>query len=721
VLERRPAEPLLLNYLGVLLYELMELAGAEAAFKAARRLDPALPHVRANLDAVRARRGATASHRLAPELARRVKALGARTRRLAQVARPAKGLTLSVCMIVKDEEEMLPGCLAPIRGVVDEIVIVDTGSSDRTVEIAESFGARVVHFPWNGSFADARNVSLEHATGDWVLQLDADEHINGEDAARLRDLLGRTWREAFHLVETHFTGGDDSAPSMTNTPIRLWRNRPEYRFEGRIHEQKTGNMPTYLPSRFETTTIRMLHFGYMRNVVAAKDKSRRNIELLEQEARENPSPFNAYNLGSEYLALADHGRARDELERAWTALQREGLLHEAGYVPLLVARLARACRESGDLAGAAAAIDKGLALLPDYTDLVLESALLARDGGEPGRAAALAERCLEMGDAPARYAASLGSGTYLPLNLLASLREAAGDVDAAEALHVRSLAEHPAYLAPILPLVGGRLRRGAAVADAIADVPADRPSAMLLIATALYEAGASADAEAWFRRVLERQPGNAAARIGLVEALLSQRRYADAVDEARREPADSPVAAQAAAAELFALAASGDGQGVLARLDAARAAGLPAHDAELLAAWAAVLLGAPAPAYVAAAAAGTAVMALEALLRVQEIDAFAGLLPVFAAVGIDPRERAELLARMYMRRGFLESAADEWIAVARHAPDARALLGLAQVAVAQGLPEDARELAAEAAALDPSCREAHALLAALEPRLRMAG
>ena len=85
-------------------------------------------------------------------------------------------------MIVKNEEEMLPGCLEAVRDAVDEMVIVDTGSSDRTVEIAESFGAKVVHFPWNGSFADARNCSLDHATGDWVLYLDADEHLVPEDA-----------------------------------------------------------------------------------------------------------------------------------------------------------------------------------------------------------------------------------------------------------------------------------------------------------------------------------------------------------------------------------------------------------------------------------------------------------------------------------------------------------------------------------------------------------
>src|SRR5581483_9397925 len=93
--------------------------------------------------------------------AQTIRALGMRGRRIAHAARPARALTISLCMIVKDEEEMLPGCLEAVASAVDEIVVVDTGSSDRTVEIAESFGARVIHFPWNGSFSDARNVGLD--------------------------------------------------------------------------------------------------------------------------------------------------------------------------------------------------------------------------------------------------------------------------------------------------------------------------------------------------------------------------------------------------------------------------------------------------------------------------------------------------------------------------------------------------------------------------------
>src|SRR5439155_24160077 len=130
------------------------------------------------------------------------------------------------------------------------IVVVDTGSTDRTREIAAGFGARVIDFPWTGSFAEARNVSFDAATSDWILFLDADEVLAAGDAGELRGLLGHTWREAFHRVEPSYVGALEDASAVTHNALRLLRNRPEYRFEGRIHEQILHTMPTRLGERF---------------------------------------------------------------------------------------------------------------------------------------------------------------------------------------------------------------------------------------------------------------------------------------------------------------------------------------------------------------------------------------------------------------------------------------------------------------------------------------
>jgi tetratricopeptide (TPR) repeat protein len=711
-LEQEPREPVLQNALGVLLYELLELRGARACFEAAARLDAELPHVRRNLEELRRRERQRPSAGLPKGLAARVRVLGSRAVKTAERAQPASGLKLSLCMIVKDEEEMLPGCLEAIASAVDEIIVVDTGSSDETVAIAERFGAKVVHFPWNGSFADARNVSLDHATGDWLLYLDADEHLEEGDAPLVRELLGRTWREGFYLVETNYTGGDESGHAVTHTALRLFRNRPEYRFEGRIHEQKTQTMPTFLPERFETTRIRLRHYGYLKGRIAGKDKSRRNIELLERERREAPGPFNAFNLGSEHMALGDWEASRSYLDQAWNEVRELDGWQGIPYVPLLASRLVRARREAGDTAAAAAATAEGLAAFPDHTDLVFEQAVCLREDGDLAGAVALAERCLEMGDAPSHYAATVGSGSHLALTFLAELRALQRRVDEAEALYRRALDQHPDFVAPVLHLASLMLRRGASDDEVSRTVPAERPSARLLLATAFHECERHEAAEREFRAVLARQPANGVARIGLVESLLSQRRYEDAVAEAALEPADSPFRPHAVLSALFAEAARSDVEQLGVQLELAQEAGLPAPVVDVYRAWRALLAGEEGPRSLPAEAAGPVVTALGALLRVQELEAFETVHRLLERTAIHTRERRELLAQLYLRRGFLESAADEWIAVCDEAPDAQALVGLSQVAFARGFLGDAEALAEGALELDPGSVEAARLLAA---------
>src|SRR4051794_37404468 len=233
-------------------------------FRAARRLDPDLPPIEGNLEHIQRRRRAGVN--LTADLPRNIlfalPPLETRAEKVAAKARPAEGLTISLCMIVKDEEEMLPRSLEAIQGAVDEIIVVDTGSTDRTVEIAESFGAKVIHHEWTGDFSAARNVSFDAATSDWVMYLDADEVLVREDAGMLRELTGRVWREAFFLQETNFTGDMEDGMAVQHSALRVFRNRPEYRFSGRIHEQIARYLPP-VAERLETTHIRVEHYGYL--------------------------------------------------------------------------------------------------------------------------------------------------------------------------------------------------------------------------------------------------------------------------------------------------------------------------------------------------------------------------------------------------------------------------------------------------------------------------
>jgi glycosyltransferase involved in cell wall biosynthesis len=609
-------------------------------------------------------------------------------------------------MIVKDEEEMLPGCLASAQDAVDEIVVVDTGSTDRTVEIAESFGAKVVHFPWNGSFADARNVSIDHATGDWIVYLDADEHLTPESPAALRKLLGRTWREAFYFVETNFTGGEGSGEAVKHLALRLWRNRPEYRFEGRIHEQKTASMPNYLPERFEKSDVTILHYGYLKTRIAAREKSRRNIELLEQEAEERGlTAFGAFNLGTEYVVAEQPEKALDYLEKSWQLLRRDARWAAEPYAPMLVARLGAMRREAGDVEGTRALVAEGLAVWPDFTDLEFKLALCAVGEKDWATAETHARRCLELGDAPALYSGTVGTGTYLSLALLGQLREAQGDAAGAEEWYRRALAEHPHFVQPVLPLATLMLRRGATPAEVEAVVPQASPSALMFAASACYEAGHAAVAIDWFRRVLDRDKANGAARVGLVEALLAERRYDEVLAEAAAHPDDS-VKGRLALTQLVVHAIQGDAAALLALL-----AETPVPDGEraLFAAWA----NGGTDTLLPADALAPAATLLEVLLKLEEFDAFQALHALYGAIDVPAPTRSELLAAIYFRRGFLDSAADEWIASLQAEPAAGALVGLAHVAVAKGMPEDAVTFCDEALQLEPGNAQAASLRDAL--------
>ncbi len=162
-------------------------------------------------------------------------------------------MRLSVCMIAKNEESFLANCLASVQGLVDEIILVDTGSTDKTKEIALRFGAKVFDFSWRDDFAAARNESLRHATGDWILVLDADEELDEEGRENIRQAINKNEFAAYLLPQLHYTNIYTTHPDFVKIEhpefagyylcevIRLFRNSPDIYFDYCVHE-------TVLPS-----------------------------------------------------------------------------------------------------------------------------------------------------------------------------------------------------------------------------------------------------------------------------------------------------------------------------------------------------------------------------------------------------------------------------------------------------------------------------------------
>lgn len=225
---------------------------------------------------------------------------------------PKSGNRLSVIMITKNEEQFLDGCLKSVKEAADQLVVVDTGSADRTVEIARGHGAEVHHFDWIGDFSAARNEALSHARGDWVLFIDADEELTKEGAAELRRAMDQPDTIAWRLPIVD-VGREHLGRSLVP---RLFRNAPGLFFVGRIHEQVSSSVEARraewgLENRIGKATL--LHRGYQEDVIRDRNKIARNIRLLEQAVEEFPNDANLLmNFG---LELAKAGQINAALEQ----------------------------------------------------------------------------------------------------------------------------------------------------------------------------------------------------------------------------------------------------------------------------------------------------------------------------------------------------------------------------------------------------------------------
>ena len=208
---------------------------------------------------------------------------------------------LCLCMIVKNEAALLAGCLESVKGIVDEIVVVDTGSTDSTKEIAANYGAKIYDFPWQNDFAMARNESIKHCNSDWILYLDADERLNF-GGNTLRKLLENTPDEIGAILCTiesrHSTLTGESELHRGAYP-RIFRNYgyPSIRFEGRVHEQISPSI-TELGKAMQFSEIIIIHLGYDRTREEMEEKIKRNYSMLMQHIKEEPvNAFAWYQLG----------------------------------------------------------------------------------------------------------------------------------------------------------------------------------------------------------------------------------------------------------------------------------------------------------------------------------------------------------------------------------------------------------------------------------------
>ncbi|MEK4665327.1 glycosyltransferase [Priestia sp. FSL H7-0729] len=353
---------------------------------------------------------------------------------------------ISLCMIVKDEEELLPHCLASVQGAVDEIIVVDTGSSDLSAQIAQQYGAMVVPFEWCDDFAAARNAGLEQASGDWILFLDADEALDRAAREQIRSWTAVSGCDGLFLNIHNYTGTGQQGATV-NPVLRLFRNAPGHRFEGRIHEQIAAAICRENPeAAFHVTDMVIHHYGYQTAIVERKDKVNRNVRLLEQAVEEEPDqPFHHYNLGVEYLrvgeaerALKTFGVARMGIDPAVTS-----------YAHLLFKYEVRCLQHLNRWQEALDRIDAALELFPEYTDLMHHRGVCADALGDADRAEYSLREAVRMGPPPAIYHTEEGMGTYQTWYTLGRLLEGRADLEGAVDAYVEAVRAKSSLLPPL--------------------------------------------------------------------------------------------------------------------------------------------------------------------------------------------------------------------------------------------------------------------------------
>ena len=283
-------------------------------------------------------------------------------------------------MIVRDNETTIAAAVESILPWVDQVIVVDTGSTDRTPEICRALGCQVYHFNWPESFAVARNESLKYATGRWIFWLDSDDVIDAENGPKLRALVSSEVPAnvmGFTMKVHCPSEGPDGGYNYTAVDhLKVFRNRPDIRFEGRIHEQVMESI-NRLKGDVVFTSLFVVHAGADHSAEGRRRKLRRDIKLLRLDRREQPNhPFLHFNLGMTY---ADAGKPR----KAIASLRRSLELaqpHES-HVRKIYALLAGCYKDVGQEDEALAACRDGLKLFPKDPELHFRHAILLQAEG----------------------------------------------------------------------------------------------------------------------------------------------------------------------------------------------------------------------------------------------------------------------------------------------------------------------------------------------------
>lgn len=349
-------------------------------------------------------------------------------------------LPLTVCMMVRDEEQNLPRCLASLAHLVSEIIVVDTGSVDGTVEILRQFDATIIHTDWQWDFAKTRNLGLAHAKQPWILSIDADEELSAPDIDYFCSLLACPDVHGYFVkIRNHLRNTEDGG-YITDSACRLFRNHPKIRFTGTIHETVIPHIQD-MAAHIEFSQLTLNHYGYTPESVASKDKNARNLRIIRNALQRNPEDTTLqYALATEYFQQEKYAESFAILYLLLTKVPVS-----VGYASDIVLKAAYALRSLGRLAEAMDVLTAGRQHFADFPDLLdLQATLMIQSGDYVG-AKNLLEQSTYMGDMSHKYTSSSGVGTYVSCLLSGITEELLGNFAEALKLYQRGIEQSPNY------------------------------------------------------------------------------------------------------------------------------------------------------------------------------------------------------------------------------------------------------------------------------------
>ena len=470
--------------------------------------------------------------------------------------------TLSLCMIVRNEEARLGRCLESVRGLVDEIVVVDTGSDDGTVSVAKQHGAKVGFFEWCDDFAAARNASISMAMGDWIMWLDADDVLPPESHAPIRQCLSGSREKAYFFVLD-----DQGYERISCLQLRLFPNLPEVRFEMPVHEQVAPSL-SRLGLEMVQSKIRVLHTGYTTPEVVA-GKKERYLKIMERWVEAHPEDY----MERSHVALTYYSTDRlEEAERAYRFIIEESTCYaDRNWVVYTTALLflGRTYMKMGRLEEAKTYLHKAEAVDRDYilTQLTLAE-LYAQLGDHTAvleHARLVVESKRQMTFFPIDYdevnfsahllmarsykarsmwseaAASFRSAAATPvdrrsdaLGSLSSMYRELGQLDEArsalgEALEMAPERPEHAFNMGVIELEAGKLDRAEPFFKQALALKSGHTLALLNLGYIAKNQGRLDEAEARYGQAIKCDDKGVEARANLAHLLVDQERYGEAL------------------------------------------------------------------------------------------------------------------------------------------------------------------------------------------------